>query len=326
MFTNSGRLGVFLFTLLMFASCSENKEQLFEPVQKNVEVVDLSTYSPTLTRSSKPNSTKVLKFKDENAYSQIVSKLDAMTKEQVLDYFQKLGFDGAYTKLRAADKELDALFDIEDDALFEKEIQAYKQKYKGEFSFNAEDKYDLTPYMPFTDKGLELVGNLDGVVIIGDKITSPSNHEPNYKRGITTLAVNGFPTDPIDAVFRAYPNAALMIREGKYQSTATLGFDGNGGGVLMLQLASQKKKKFWKRRHECDYTLDIYLGYTYGIKKYYQPNIEQGLITSFLPGTPNSRQFSDNAPCKFEHFKSGGCPNQDGEHEFRVNFLSYGNI
>lgn len=322
MFTNSGRLGVFLFTLLMFASCSENKEQLFEPVQKNVEVVDLSTYSPTLTRSSKPNSTKVLKFKDENAYSQIVSKLGTMTKGQVLDYFQKLGFDGAYTRLQTADKELDALFDIEDDVLFEKEIEAYKQKYNGEFAFNAEDKYDLTPYMPFTDRGLELVGNLDGIIIIGNKVTSPSNHEPNYKRGITTMSAYGFPTGPIRPYFRAYNESALMIREGKYQSTATLGYDQHGG-TLMIQLASQKKKKFWKRRHECDYTLDIYIGNVYSIEKFYEPNTEEGIKAILLPGLPNARQFNAKTPCKFEHFKSGCCPNQDGKHEFIANIFDF---
>lgn len=81
-------------------------------------------------------------------------------------YFEKLGFDSAYTLWNRIDKGLGQIFDTEDTVWLEKLINDYQVKYGNIFSFNTIDFYNVTFYFTFTNNELSLVGNIKGYVVI----------------------------------------------------------------------------------------------------------------------------------------------------------------
>ncbi len=309
----------FIFAFIMaLLSCSDEYELSTVSTSKDVEVVDLGALNLPSTRSSEVRG-KVLRFKDVTVYQRTLSQLRSMSIDETVSYFTKLGFDGAYNQLTIADNELDAIFDIEDDIDFLKAVDKFKEKYDGIFVFNDSDKYDLSPYLSFSDAQLELVGNINGLVMVGDSLLRPSRNFPNYKEvnspQIATRAGVPFPPQPL---YGPYKESSLMIREGHYQSTVQIGEDVHTG-LLMIQLASQKKKKFWKRRHKCDYTLNLGIG-NFTINNYYQPNEDRGLLLKFIPPFVYAQQFKGRTPCGYSDFHSGACPNQHGELQFVHDF------
>lgn len=303
----------FAATLLLL-SCSNEQVELASNGQKAIEVVTLPTSNAAGTRVSNGES-QVLKFKDESVYEQTVAKIRKMSIPETLTFFEELGFDGAYTQLKNAENELDSLFDIEDDAEFVKAITSYKQKYTNKFVFNEDDIYDLSPYLPYSDADMELVGNLQGQVMIGNQIVKAQNYQPDYKENELSFTTPSTAAE-IRLSYRPYGESSLMIKEGKYQSTVQLGYDANGGS-LAIQLTSQKKKKLWKRRHECDYTLDITIG-NLQWKNYYQANEKQGMYQKFLMPLVNKSYFNVDPKCGYSNFRSGCCPNQRGSKAFTL--------
>ena len=113
-------------------------------------------------------------------------------------FFNDLGFKGAYSSLKEADDELDKIFDIEDDNAFLEAYKEFKDKYEDTYLFNTENTYDLSPYLPFTDAELELLGSNQGYLIIGNEVIAPNNNTPNYKYTATNVNTRAgeFPYDP----------------------------------------------------------------------------------------------------------------------------------
>ncbi len=63
---------------------------------------------------------------------------------------------------------LDKIFDIEDENEFLTAYADFKKEYDGVFVYNSENQYDLSPYYSFDDEKAELLGNINGAVIIGN--------------------------------------------------------------------------------------------------------------------------------------------------------------
>lgn len=179
----------------------------------NVEVVSLSDYLPQSSRAAEmADGAKVLKFKDKEAYSRTIAELNSMDENQRLEYFEELGFDGAYTLQRKADAELEAIFDDEslDSCAFYREIAAYINKYDGMFCFHKEDETDVTPNLKFEDDNMALVGTIDGYAVIGDKLV-----------GASTMAAE--PTGPISVNLEIVKTCEVSVKNGKYTSYLSLG-------------------------------------------------------------------------------------------------------
>lgn len=315
-----------LFAVLLLVSCSEEQtshERTETP--KAVEVVYLNN-TPT-TRgadSSKDLTNKVLKFRDEASFEKIKNQLKLMDETQRKEWFKNIGFEGAYTELAKADNELDSIFDIEDDSKFIESVSRFKDKYSNEFVFNDSDSYDLSPYLPFTDDDLELVGNIKGIVMVGNLIKQPTSNTPQYYNFLdsennqnTCASVKA-----IQPAYEGFNESSLMIKQGKYQSTVQLGVDRNSG-LLMIRFASQKKKKLWKRRHECDYTVTVNIG-NHQWNNLYQPNEKKGLIKKHLLPYLNVNLFNGVTNCSFKNFHSGACPNANGNKNFTLNLRGKG--
>lgn len=58
--------------------------------------------------------------------------------------------------------------DIEDENEFLTAYADFKKEYDGVFVYNSENQYDLSPYYSFDDEKAELLGNINGAVIIGN--------------------------------------------------------------------------------------------------------------------------------------------------------------
>ncbi len=310
-----------LSTVLLLMSCSsEGTDYANTESEKSVEVVELNNVSATRgSASSSELTNKVLKFRDEASYETIKKQLENMDETHRKEWFKSVGFDGAYTELSKAENELDSIFDIEDEKKFEESVSRFKNKYANEFVFNNSDTYDLSPYLPFSDDDLELVGNINGLVMIGNQIIKPSSNSPQYYDFLesnTNQSAN-VSLSAIEPTYEGYNVSSLMIKEGKYQSTVQIGVDRNSG-LLMIRYASQKKKKLWKRRHECDYTVTVNIG-SHQWNKLYQKNEKSGVITKFLLPYLNTNQFSGPTSCSFVDFHSGACPNAHGNKNFTLN-------
>ena len=267
-------LFITLFSITIY-SCSNDDLNSSDSIMEDIEVVKVGDYI-TSTRTLIPESDydlSVLKFKNETVYSQTLQKVKEMGVEQKRGLFTELGFDGAYTLRKEADNELDIIFDIDDDNEFMSAYNEFKSKYSASFTFNDVDTYDLSPYLTFTDDNLELLGNINGYVIIGNQIIAPDKKFPTFtvfdneedfeevadgiylKKEVMTR--NNFPGE-IKGDFRGFGGVTAMIKQGKYQSTMSIGYE-NGINFcpIAVRYASQKKKKLWKRRHEATYSATV---------------------------------------------------------------------
>lgn len=175
---------LFLASIVMVSSCQDEVlETSSSNIEKrqvpDIEVVDMGIYvSGTRTGESMP----VLKFKNEQVYEQTLTKVSDMTYEQRLVFFKSLNFEGAFTTLYKADMKLDKIFDIEDENEFLTAYADFKKEYDGVFVYNSENQYDLSPYYSFDDEKAELLGNINGAVIIGNNVRYADNVECCNKR------------------------------------------------------------------------------------------------------------------------------------------------
>ena len=231
--------------VLLCISCSNDEALDNTSSAKKLEVVNLKDFidANSQTRSISNTDQAVLRFKDYNAYQETLNELQNMNIEQREAFFNELDYKGAYSSLKEADDELDKIFDIEDDNAFLEAYKEFKDKYEDTYLFNTENTYDLSPYLPFTDAELELLGSNQGYLIIGNEVIAPNNNVPNYKYTATNVntRAGGFPYDP---QWQALAGDVLgvTIKKGKYRSDITLGID-ESGNIFMIRVASQKKEK-----------------------------------------------------------------------------------
>lgn len=241
-------------------SCN-NEEENFSSSKNNtsldVEVTKMSDWLPG-TRSVSDNSADmpVLHFPNEQIYNQTIETLSNMTKEERDTYFEKLGFDGAYTLWNQADEELEQIFDTEDTLRIEKLINDYKVKYGNVFSFNTVDPYDVTPYLTFTDNELSLVGNIQGYVVVGNTLKVPEIDTPTYDIDEEIASTRAIYPGPIQPGFKGFKDASLTIKNGKYRSTMTIGRIENGNSFA-VEFKTKKKVLFWKKSVAAGYSADL---------------------------------------------------------------------
>ena len=161
-----------------FAACcslgmvSCDKEDSTNILDTSSPVVEVSTMSAwqSQTRSNGYTDMPVLRFKDQQAYEDVINNLKNMDQEYILKYFKELGFDGAYSLWHTADAELDIIFDLKDSIEICNAIEAFKEKHAKTFSFDPNDQFDVTPYLNFTDNEMALIGNIAGYVVIGETL------------------------------------------------------------------------------------------------------------------------------------------------------------
>lgn len=256
---------------LGIVSCS-NEEEIVSPSNNNssleVEVSRMSDWLPgTRSVSDGLADMPVLHFPNEQAYNQTIEKLSNMTKEERDTYFEKLGFEGAYTLWNRADEELEQIFDTEDTLKIEKLINDYKVKYGNVFSFNTIDIYDVTPYFTFTDNELSLVGNIKGYVVVGNTLKAPEVSTPTYDVDEEAVSTRALYAGPVQPGFKGFNDASVGIKNGKYKSTMTIGRIVNGNSFA-VEFKTKKKVMFWSKSVAAGYSADL----TMKSSKFYHKN------------------------------------------------------
>lgn len=247
-----------------FAACcslgmvSCDKENSTNILDTNSPVVEVSTMSAwqSQTRSNGNTDMPVLRFKDQQAYEDVINNLMNMDKESILGYFNELGFNGAYTLWHTADAELDAIFDMEDSVEICNAIESFKEKYAETFSFDPNDDFDVTPYLNFTDNQMALIGNIGGYVVIGETLVEAESNLPTFKAHVYTSDVQMIEipqtrvyTGPVEPGFKGFNDASLTISKDKFTCTMTLGRIVNGNSFA-VQFTTKKKVLFWKKKVE----------------------------------------------------------------------------
>lgn len=257
---------ILVLFLALFTSCSNDEDYVDTSNQPDVVVTTMGQFmtqtgaAQTRAAQSKAAQTimsnmQVLQFKDEAVYTATLNKIKDMSVEEKSAYFKKLGFNGAYQILDNADNELDSIFDIEDRDVFERELTSFKSKYNGILTFNTDDEYDASPYLQFTDEDMALVGNIQGYVVIGNKLVAPKLLEPTFDKDndSTDVVLTRAATGPIQPGFKAFKNSSLTIKNGKYKSTMTIGRIVNGNSFC-VEFVTKKKQFLWKKSVKASYT------------------------------------------------------------------------
>ena len=175
-------LTIFITNIVVLAGCSS----FDEPNQKNgsqissIEVVKLKNYLPN-TRGKEPSigdDELALKLRDREQYDSLLNELRRMSEKQRLDYFNQIGFNGAYSIMKRAEEDLDDIFNAVDankidSVQMDRVIKCYRENYAGIFDFSTEDLMDDTPYFKFVDENAELIGSMHGYVIVGEELIHP---------------------------------------------------------------------------------------------------------------------------------------------------------
>ncbi|WP_289073926.1 DUF4848 domain-containing protein [uncultured Bacteroides sp.] len=259
-FSNVITLG---FLALGLFSCNNENEIMDNTTDSQlseVEVSNLSEWNNETRSSNGIQDEKVLRFRDLDTYRKVLSKLSSMTDEEKTSYFQKIGFDGAFTLLQSANNEADLILDSDDLNYIEAKANEYKKKYSSILSFSPEDPYDLTPYLNFTDKELSIIGSTNGYVVIGNSLKEAENAHPTYDEYTVIMTDDiqgsraGVP-GPIQPGWREFKNASLTIKKGKYKSTMTIGRIVNGHS-LAVSFQTKKKVVFWNKSVNTNYSVE----------------------------------------------------------------------
>ncbi|MDE5961054.1 MAG: DUF4848 domain-containing protein, partial [Duncaniella sp.] len=226
----------FVITVIMalcFSACGSDDELI--PVSDSstgVMVAKQSDYMVSQSRSS--DDRQILVFPDKESFHQTVEMLKEMTEGARIQYFDSIGFKGAYSLLHNANLELDVIFDNEslDSCEFQNEIYKYIDKYHDMLAFNREedrmeDEYwDVTPSLIFNDENMYYVGSVDGNVVIGDELVSQ-----------TSTLVAG----PEEIITPIVKTCEVSINHGKYKSFLSIG---RKGPYFAFKVQTYRKKGF----------------------------------------------------------------------------------
>lgn len=309
------------FLALGLFSCNNENEALNSMAEKQlpeVEVSNLSEWNNTTRSSNNQQDEKVLRFRDLETYRKVLGELNRMTDEEKTLYFQKIGFDGAFTVLQSANSEADLILDSDDLTDIEAKAKEYKKKYSSILSFNPADPYDLTPYLNFSDKELSITGSTNGYVVIGNFLKKADNAQPTYD-DYTVIMTNdiqvsraGIP-GPIQPGWKEFKNSSLTIKKGKYKSTMTIGRIVNGHS-LAISFQTKKKVVFWNKSVNTNYIIES-MSFNSPQFNYSNKVIgpRSGICILNLPPERVGKKFDSTV----KNFQSGKCGDARGNHTFK---------
>lgn len=301
-------LTYFTIAILFLSSCNNQDDEIilkknesFNPLSR-VEVVSLSGSS---TRA-KNEEEKTLRFEDVEHLNKVVEILENRNDRENEDFFRKINFRGIFLRNIEANKAIDDIFDIEDYDTFLNEVKKYKEQY-GDLLKGNVSEYDLTPNLQFDDEVIRLLGNKNGEILVGEKVYAPKASFSSFR---------GLLSGPYAPTFREFPGnpVNIMLREGKYQGSVTLGACRENGD-FMVECASQKKKKFWKRRNETDYSGDVYINGAHFFFNVLRKKRQAVFLSPFV----NVGQYAGKKiTVSISNFKVGCCPSLVGNQTFEL--------
>lgn len=309
----------FQLVAALAACCSLSMVSCDNEEVSNVEftetpVVEVSTMGmwQSQTRANSDADMPVLRFKDQQAYDAVMTELKTMDEDAILDYFAKLGFDGAYSVWHKADKELDTIFDLEDSIETCSAIEIFKEKYADMFSFDPNDEYDVTPYLSFTDKDMALIGNIAGYVVVGETLLEATNDSPSFENHVFTDNTQTYTRTAVEPGFKAFDSGSLSISQDKFTCTMTLGRIVNGNSFA-VEFITKKKVLFWKKKVKARCTMT--LGMSSSIFSHSNNVIcpeEATVVILGLPIETVGMQFNANVT----NFTCSKCPDRVGAATF----------
>lgn len=231
--------------LSMIAISCNNDETVSIKSDPTPKVVKLSDYL-SLSRGGSQNDVvdqDVLVFENEEEYLQVLEGLRNMSEQERLDYFDEIGFTGAYSIMSHADTELEDIFDMDetDSIAVCNAMQEYLVKYDRVLDFNDNDSTDVTPSLLFQGEDLQLVGSVNGYVIVdGEFITPDESTEGSIDDDdFISLGSRGM---AYDGRFIEYKS--VNVKNGKYRSYFRIGRQGD---YIAFKTETYRNILFWKK-------------------------------------------------------------------------------
>ncbi len=284
----------------MFAACSSEDSADLSVNQPEVKVGLLSDYLSTTEGRSVEDGAEgdsVLVFKTEEDYRRFLTMVKKMGELERISYFESLGFNGAYSVMARADKQLEAIFDEDVDSItFTASINRYLEQYENVFFFNGLATNDVTPSLPFKSEDLHIAGNLRGYVVVGNKVLQPDDYDDRFE--LEDDFVSGQPQPVYNGKFIEYVNAS--VKNGKYTSYFRVG---RVGEYMAFKTETYRKKFiFFKSYSGCghDGNLEISSTNNTRLKKY---TIHHGR-GQWLFGDAKAADYSPRMNIKIKDFRS----------------------
>ncbi len=249
-----------LLLFMLLISCSNEDFVNSVGDQSPIKVARMDMFIPKVRGiSDEINKMPVLQFKDEVTFNMFVKKLEGMSENERIAYMKNLGFVSAEQTLKMADEELERIFDYDNEDIFKDSLADYRKRYQNILAFDTSDVYDVTPYLPFNDSIMKLVGNIKGFVVIGNNLIGPKEDTPNFLEtysNVLEVKTRMIPPGAIEPGFRSFQGASLTIKNGKYKSTMTLGRIVNGNSFA-IEFVTKKKQFLWKKKVRASYSLNL---------------------------------------------------------------------
>lgn len=268
--------------LCSFISCTNDEQE-----------ADISKTIDTRSEIEVINGGTMLRFKDMNAYENMLFKISAMTIQERFSYLDSLSFRPQVMIMQEADDELENICDQAiDKVTFDALYQKYKQKHGGMFIFNESDSSDLSPHSRLLCPVDEHFVNAKGQFMIGDSLVNSKMYSNYGEREqqfalATTRGVSDFSS--INNAFSRQSERKVGL-EFTANDTGTSGGDGGFGKTLIhATFTSQKKTAFGWVRYDTNYHVDFCL---YGANFEFAQGGFQGSGPAYIPFDGRSLGFA----------------------------------
>ena len=195
-----------------------------------------------------------VQFRNDSTYNVILSKIENMTKDEIINFFAKDGFVCQLQLMDEADKEQEFIVDHYEKNLNQpfptKEIEAFKQKYGDVFLFNPYDSTDFVANYKISSI-FQGFANRQNRYLIGDSLV---------KCPVYSLYDLFGPAIEMYGKNEATDENSMNKAESKYQIPGgdyvkvraipqLVGVDAGGFMAVGFDYLSQKKKVLWKKHH-----------------------------------------------------------------------------
>lgn len=234
----------------LFQSCSDILTS--EGIEENaVQTKSIAGSEEYLVSTVSRNGENLIRFKDLQAYNEVILMMNSQTNEQRIQFTESLNVKTITSLLSEADKELDQICETSTPTDFDQKYELYKKAYEPVFMFNDVESEDLSAYSKLKNPMDDNIANRRGEYMIGDSLVQSemfNNFSEFHSSNIVTYATYEKSTYEKD-VNHAWSHwdkrkVALYLS----LDVPQIGYMG-----ITMRLTAQKKYVFGWKRYSTEY-------------------------------------------------------------------------
>jgi len=170
-------LSVFILSSLL-QSCSDILTE-DNPSENNLQTRSLAEEENAIVSTVSHNGENLLRFKDIEAYNNIIQMMNSQTNEERIEFTNSLHVKTITALLAEADRELDKICESSTITDFRPQYEQYKKVYDDIFMFNDSNPEDLSAYSKLKNPMDDNIANKWGEFMIGDSLVQ-ANEFTNF--------------------------------------------------------------------------------------------------------------------------------------------------